>query len=425
MVISDKPFTFDRVIRIAITVGLLWGIVTVLGYLSDVLVPFVVALILAYLAHPLVMAVETRIRNRQAAVLLSLAIIVFAISTLFSFVMPYIMAEVKHMGRLITAFATNSDLAAKASRQLPEEVWIVLRDALTQSDLREFFTSSQGLDMVQTMAKKVLPGLWGAVKGARDIILAITGLLIIVLYTVFLLLDFRKVQENWQSMLPVTWREPVALFVRDFEAGMNRYFRAQALVAGIVGVLFAIAFSLMGLPMGIMLGLFIGLLNMVPYLQILGFIPAVMLGVVHWLETDMSLSLVMGLILAIFAVVQLIQDAVLVPRVMGKAMGLSPWMILLSLSVWGKLLGLLGLLIALPMTVLCLSYYRRIIEPVPPGTAGPITPDAAKPSPPVQNTSDKAPADETPLQPDTAETPAEAHKNAPPATEQNNNAKER
>ncbi len=423
MVISDKPFTFDRVIRIAITVGLLWGIVTVLGFLSDVLVPFVVALILAYLAHPLVMAVEARIRNRQAAVLLSLAIIVFAISTLFSFVMPYIMAEVKHMGRLITAFATNSDLAAKAARQLPEEVWIVLRDALTQSDLRDFFTSAQGLDMVQTMAKKVLPGLWGAVKGARDIILAITGLLIIVLYTVFLLLDFRKVQENWQSMLPVTWREPVALFVRDFEAGMNRYFRAQALVAGIVGVLFAIGFSLMGLPMGIMLGLFIGLLNMVPYLQILGFIPAVMLGVVHWLETDMSLSLVMGLIVTVFAVVQLIQDAVLVPRVMGKAMGLSPWMILLSLSVWGKLLGLLGLLIALPMTVLCLSYYRRIIDPPQPDAedAPPLAQEEAGATPHNRTSHAK-----TPIPPGAGEKHPEARKNAPPAEGQKgNNTKER
>ncbi|UZP67423.1 AI-2E family transporter [Desulfovibrio mangrovi] len=375
MVISDKPFTFDRVVRIAITIGLLWGGVTVLGYLSDVLVPFVVALILAYLMHPLAQRIQTYVKRREVAVLLTLLLIISVLCGLISLIVPMITAEVKHMGRLVTEFAGNSPLAAKASQELPAEVWAVLKDVLNQSDLREFFTSSQGLDMVQTAAKKLLPGLWGAVKGAGNLIMGIMGLLIIVLYTVFLLMDFQKVQTDWRTMLPLSWRAPVELFVNDFEAGMNRYFRAQALVAAIVGVLFAIGFSILGLPLAILLGLFIGALNMVPYLQILGFVPAVLLGIIHWLETDINFAMLMLLILAVFAVVQLIQDAVLTPRIMGQAMGLSPWMILLSLSVWGKLLGLLGLLIALPMTVLCLSYYRRVIDPVPAVRVEDLSPD--------------------------------------------------
>lgn len=366
MVINDKRFTFDRVIRIALTAGLLWGGVTVLSYLSDVLVPFVIALIIAYMVHPLASRVQRYVAKRELAVIMSLLLILAASFLLTALVTPMITAEVKHMGRLITEFANNSAFAAKASSQLPTEVWTVVKDLLGQNDMKDFFTSAQGLDMVQTAAKKILPGLWGAVKGARDLVLGIMGLLIVFLYTVFLLMDFQKVQDNWHTMLPPAWRTPVALFVRDFEAGMNRYFRAQALVAFIVGVLFAIGFSMLGLPLAILLGLFIGVLNMVPYLQILGFVPAILLGIIHWLESDISLSLLLLLILAVFVVVQLIQDALLTPRIMGQAMGLSPWMILLSLSIWGKLLGLLGLLIALPLTVLCLSYYRRIIDPLQP-----------------------------------------------------------
>jgi len=388
MVISDKPFTFDRVIRIAITIGLIWGGIQVLGYLSDVLVPFVVALILAYLMHPLCLRIQQYVKRREVAVLLTLAIIICALVGLTSLIVPMITAEVKHMGSLLTEFANNSALAAKASRELPSEVWAVLKDVLNQSDLRDFFTSSQGLDMVQAAAKKLLPGLWGAVKGASNLFMGIMGLLIIVLYTVFLLMDFQKVQSDWRSMLPAAWRTPVELFVNDFEAGMNRYFRAQAVVAAIVGVLFAIGFSMIGLPLAIVLGLFIGALNMVPYLQILGFVPAILLGLIHWLETDINFAVLLLLILAVFGVVQLIQDAILTPRIMGQAMGLSPWMILLSLSVWGKLLGLLGLLIALPMTVLTLSYYRRLIAPAPD-------------LPPVSD--GEVPHTETP-----AETPAEA-----------------
>ncbi len=364
MVLDNRPYTFDRVFRMAVAVAVVWGGITVLGYLSDVLVPFVVALLLAYLVNPLTLRIQRFVPSRGAAALLSLFCIMGATCGLAALIVPMITAEVRHMGTLITEFANNPALADKASRQLPAEVWAVLKDLLNQHDLRDFFTSTQGLDMVQTAARKMLPGLWGAIKGARDLVIAVMGLLVILLYTVFLLLDFQKVRENWQHILPPAWRMPVQLFMADFETGMNRYFRAQALVAAIVGVLFAIGFSMAGLPLAILLGVLIGILNMVPYLQILGFIPALMLGLIQWLETGTSLAMIMLMILAVFAVVQLIQDLLLTPRFMGQAMGLSPWMIMLSLSIWGKLLGLLGLLIALPLTVLCLSYYRRVIEPV-------------------------------------------------------------
>ena len=142
---------------------------------------------------------------------------------------------------------------------------------------------------------------------------------------------------------------------------MNRYFRGQATVASIVGVLFATGFWLIGLPMGIFVGLFIGLLNMVPYLQVVGLIPAFFLALVHALETGTSFWVTVGLTGLVFVAVQAIQDTLLTPKIMGKVTGLNPAMILLSLSIWGKLLGIFGLVIALPMTCLLLAYYRRFL----------------------------------------------------------------
>ena len=115
--------------------------------------------------------------------------------------------------------------------------------------------------------------------------------------------------------------------------------------------------------MAIFFGLFIGLLNMVPYLQIVAIIPACLLAVMQTIETGTGLITTVGLTLIVFAVVQVIQDSILTPRIMGKVTGLSPAIILLSVSVWGKLLGVFGLIIALPMTCLLLAYYRRIIKP--------------------------------------------------------------
>jgi len=169
------------------------------------------------------------------------------------------------------------------------------------------------------------------------------------------------IRQGWKDLLPPAYREGVLAFAGDFNSAMNRYFRAQTLVASIVGVLFAVGFWLIGLPMGILLGLFIGALNIVPYLQIIGLIPAFLLALVHAMETGASLWVALGLTGLVFVVVQTIQDVVLVPKIMGRVTGLSPAIILLSLSIWGKLLGIFGLLIALPMTCLLLAYYKRFL----------------------------------------------------------------
>ena len=134
-----------------------------------------------------------------------------------------------------------------------------------------------------------------------------------------------------------------------------------------VGILFSIGFLIIDFPLAIGLGLFIGVLNLVPYLQIIGFIPTVVLAILKAADTGGNFWLILAAALAVFAIVQAIQDGFIVPRVMGKITGLNPAIILLSLSVWGSLMGMLGMIIALPLTTLMLSYYQRFIinkEPI-------------------------------------------------------------
>ncbi|MDE5744097.1 MAG: AI-2E family transporter, partial [Paramuribaculum sp.] len=142
---------------------------------------------------------------------------------------------------------------------------------------------------------------------------------------------------------------------------MNHYFRGQALVAFIVGILFSIGFLIIGLPMAVALGLFIGLLNMVPYLQLISIIPAGVLCLVYAVGGGGDFWTIFWECIAVYCIVQVIQDLFLTPKIMGKAMGLNPALILLSLSVWGSLLGLIGLIIALPLTTLLLAYYDRYV----------------------------------------------------------------
>jgi predicted PurR-regulated permease PerM len=361
MILDDRPYSFDRVVRMALAVGLIWASITALGYLSDVLIPFAVALLLAYILNPLVLRVQGLVRSRGLAIGLTLLLFVLVVLGLFWIVVPLMGREVTHMGRLISDLVSNSKLAEAAARRLPPDVWQTLRDYFNTPEVQNFFRTDSFISMAQAALRKILPGIMGLISGTYSVIMALVVPGVVVMYLIFLLLDFQKVRVVWKEMIPAPYRAGVVSFIEEFDLAMSRYFRGQVMISGVLCVVFAIGFFLIGLPLGILLGILLGVLSMVPYLQVLGAIPAVLVAAIHALETGESFWIVLGLTGLVFVAAQIVQDVILVPRILGKAMGLSPAVMLLSLSVWGKILGMLGLLIALPMTCLVLAYYRRLV----------------------------------------------------------------
>jgi len=194
-----------------------------------------------------------------------------------------------------------------------------------------------------------------------NLVLGFTVLVVVALYLVFLLLDYPQYAQAAREFLPPKYRGAIVEFASEFEVAMRRYFRGQSLVALITGVLFMIGFSIVGLPLAVPFGLFVGLLNIVPYLQAVALLPAGLLAVLRAVEHDSSLLWSLALVLLVFAVVQLIQDGLVTPRIMSGATGLRPVAILLGVFIWGKLLGFLGLLLAIPLTCLGIAYYRRLV----------------------------------------------------------------
>ena len=358
---AGRPYTIDRIFRLVLGAGIVVGLVWLLAYLSDVLIPFAAALILAYLLDPLVRLVQRAVRPRGAAVGLSLLLVVVLLAGLTALAAPLISAEVGRMGRVVSELVGNSGLAERAAQVLPADLWQAVRDFLSRPEVKDFFSSGDLWTMAAKLSRQVLPGVWKVLSVAGNLLLALAGGFVVLLYLIFLLLDLERVQQGWPRLLPPKYRQPAREFAADFSAALSTYFRGQAAVAGLVGVLMALGFWLIGLPLGIILGLLVGLLNMVPYLQLIALPPAFLLAVLHALETGQGVWGMLGLTAGVFATVQVIQDAVLVPRIMGKATGLNPAVILLSLSIWGKLLGLFGLLIAIPLTVLFWAYYQRLV----------------------------------------------------------------
>lgn len=348
---NSKPYTFDRVIRIIFAVILIGAIMWLINYLSSVILPFCIACLIAYILEPLVQYNRKifRIKGRFPAIALTLIESTSVLVLLGYIFIPRIVEESQQMAMMFKQYAT-----AKANIQyLPDEVHIYLRE-LIDFDKLSTLINQQNIENVYNLITSFL-------SSGIDIVIGVIGWFIVILYVIFIMLDYEKLMKGFKKMIPSQYRHTVLNIGHDVKTSMNLYFRGQSLVAFSVGILFSIGFLIIGLPMAVVLGMFIGLLNMVPYLQLVSFPPATLLCLVYSVNTGCDFWVIWMECMAVYCVVQVIQDGFIVPKIMGKTMGLNPAIILLSLSVWGALLGFIGLIIALPLTSLLLSYYNRYI----------------------------------------------------------------
>ena len=353
---GQKKITFDSFIR-----GLLGGAVFIavlylLNRLSGVLLPFFIAWIIAYLMYPMVKFYQDKlkIKSRALAIFLVMLSIMVLLTGGFYLIVPPMVEECIKLKSLLEIYFSEGGKFTS----IPKDLTDFLHDNVNWQWVEEKLNSENLVDAF----KSLLPKMWSLLSTSYNIVLTIFTLFIVLLYLFFILLDYEEIAEGWVKLLPAKHKGMVIGIIDDIKDSMNKYFRGQSLVAFCVGILFSIGFLIIDFPLAIGLGMFIGLLNMVPYLQIIGFIPTVILALLKAADTGESFWVILGLALLVFCVVQAIQDMYLVPKIMGKITGLNPAIILLSLSVWGSLMGMLGMIIALPCTTLLLSYYQRYIK---------------------------------------------------------------
>ena len=349
-----KKITFDSFIRGSIGCVLVVGILMLVERLSGVLLPFFIAWLIAYMVYPLVkfFQYKLRLKSRIISIFCSLFLITVIGVTLFYLLVPPMISEIGRMNDLLVTYLTNG-----AGNNVPKNLSEFIHENIDLQALNRVLSEENILAAI----KDTVPRVWTLLAESLNILFSILASFIILLYVIFILLDYEAIAEGWLHLLPNKYRTFASNLVHDVQDGMNRYFRGQALVAFCVGILFSIGFLIIDFPMAIALGLFIGALNMVPYLQIIGFLPTILLAILKAADTGQNFWIIIACALAVFAIVQIIQDTFLVPKIMGKITGLNPAIILLSLSIWGSLMGMLGMIIALPLTTLMLSYYQRFI----------------------------------------------------------------
>lgn len=350
-----KKITFDSFIRAVILGAIIIGVLMLLKRLSGVLLPFFLAWLIAYLIYPLVSFFQHKLRLKNRIISIFCALFTLSVigSVAFYLLVPPMIQEFLRVKDLLIEYFSTTHTASNVPTTLSE----FIRQNIDLHILEQMFSQENILDAL----KVTVPKLWSLISESINLLFGFFTVFLILLYIVFILLDYESISEGWAHLMPKKYRKTVTGILNDVKDGMNRYFRGQALVALCVGILFSIGFLIIDFPLAIGLGLFIGALNMVPYLQIIGFVPTIMLAILKAADTGDNFWIIIASAAAVFIVVQIIQDGYLVPRIMGKITGLNPAIILLSLSIWGSLMGMLGMIIALPLTTLMLSYYQRYI----------------------------------------------------------------
>lgn len=351
----SKPFNLDRTVRLFLLLAGFISISLLLNYLTPVLIPFFVAWLLAYLLYPIVSFFKRklRIKNHNLAVILVLLIIFTLIALAITLLTPLFVAEVVKVKDLIIQYSSQNQNYGI----IPQKWEIILQNIIIQTELLEIFNK----ESLAQLIKDFFPHAWTLLSNSLNIATSIFAAFITILYLYFILKDYNTIGKRLIQLIPDKYKPFASSLLLDMEQGMSNYYRGQSAVAMCVGILFCIGFSIINMPLALMMGLSLGLLNMVPYLQVLGIPPCIVLILINAAERGVAPWGGLIALAVVFIVVQIIQDGYLVPKIMKKTLNLNAAVILLALSVFGMLLGFLGIIIALPATTLLLSYYKRYI----------------------------------------------------------------
>ena len=349
----SKEITFDKFIRWAGIVTLVIAVLYITNYLSDVLLPFFIAWFFAYLLYPVVKFIENKlhVKVRAISILLAMGAAIAIVGGVIWLIIPPMIDQFDKLGEVLTRWVHQTTHTNNLTMLIKE--W--LQD--NQTTIERFLKSKDFSDALKT----TMPKVFSVVSQTATVLMSIVASMITLLYMFFILLDYETLTANWVRIFPKKNRPFWTALMKDVERELNNYIRGQGMVALCMGIMFCIGFTIIGFPMAIGLGILIGIMDLVPYLHTFALIPTAFLAMLKAADTGQNFWVVFGLTVLVFCVVQVITDMVVTPKIMGKAMGLNPAILLLSLSIWGALLGFLGLIVALPLTTLLIAYWQRYV----------------------------------------------------------------
>jgi predicted PurR-regulated permease PerM len=388
----------------ALTVGFILLGTRVIGFLQPILTPFAVAGVLAYLLEPGVDWLERRGLRRQPSVLLAFAVFSALLFGLGWWIVPKLSEQTGNLVKKVPAYTVKARTAVlDFSARVERDYGIELIPHSTRSELQQGFDSAPAVvppavntpapaielapltegeldfkalltgDWVRTTLPAVVGSGWKFIKSTFGGFLGMFGFLlsfiIVPLYLYYFLIESAKIKEQWSDYLPLrasAFKDEVVACLSEINSYLIAFFRGQLFVSFINGIATGVGLMILGLDFGLLIGLALCVLGIIPYLGIaLCWIPSVLIGAVQggsalipgdpWWALPLAVT-------AVFAVVQQVDGLFISPRIVGEAVGLHPMTVIASVLVWTLLLGgLLGAILAVPMTASVKVLFRRYI----------------------------------------------------------------
>lgn len=345
-------WNIDRIMRLIIGIVIAAILIWLIRYLSDVLLPFFVACLIAYLLQPVV-RLNQKILHTSRRILPSIITVIELVGIVALLIYLFLPDVIKDTDMLSAIVKDISD----GRQPVPDYCKGIIEFVERYANPAKLHDTLDELRLDQLISKSS-----SLVEESFHIIVAALGWLLTIIYVLFILIDYPQIVRGFKLIFPRKYRPAAISVVKDVQINMNHYFRGQGFVALCAMVLYCIGFSIVDIPLAIPMGMLVGILYMIPYFQYVTIIPVVIICFLYSLGGAHPFWTLIWQCGLVYVVSQSICDYIITPHVMGREMGLNPAIILLSLSVWGSLMGIIGMIVALPLTSLIMTYYERYIS---------------------------------------------------------------
>ncbi len=327
--------------------------ILVLWLLSEILLPFIAGLAIAYLLRPVTDRLERMGLHRLAAALLIIIVVVLALVVMILLVAPILGGQLSSFIANIPGYVTKLQTLL-TDQSMP---WVQkLLGAGFSPDKSISELATQGVGWLTAFLKS----LW---SGGRALVSLFSLIVVTPVVAFYLIYDWHRMIATVDSWVPVQQRGTVRQLACEIDAAIAGFVRGQSAVCLILGSFYAVALTLSGLNFGLLIGLISGLITFIPYVgSMTGLILALAVAVAQFWPEYPSILIVLG----IFLVGQFLEGNVLAPKLVGESVGLHPVWLIFALLAFGYLFGFVGLLVAVPLAatigVLARFALRRYLE---------------------------------------------------------------
>lgn len=326
-----KGFHSKRMYRRLFLIGLTIAGLYFLYRVRIILIPFVFAVLIAYLLNPLVVFLERKKFSRSWAIIITYIIVFGILGLILVYGVPVMLHELNKLVKAIPVLTSEvrhiiSSLEAKFSDfELPEAIRKAFNESINH-------TERVIVEILKSGTKKIV-----------TVFSYIAGLLVSPLFAFYMLKDIEKIKSSFEFTLPRLYRNDVMALLRDFDEIISGFLRGHLLVSLIVGILTGTGMYIIGTDFAIVVGILAGIAEFIPYLgPFITAVPAITLSLLISKRTALYALIVV-------LIVQQLENAVISPKILGDSLGLHPLIIIFTLLAGGELFGFAGLLLAVPV----------------------------------------------------------------------------